>query len=198
MPRSDLRIDIDEQSALLRQQDGEAEYNTLHGSDEEIGPPVDAFDLEDSKPWWYLLLLVISIGGLQIVWSVELGSGSPYLISLGLNKSILAFVWIAGPLTGVLVQPYVGIRSDNCRVSWGRRKPFMVGGAIATIISLICLSRARDIIGGLASATGHGDDAHGIKVGSIVWATAFMYILDFAINTGEFDQIVCPDDTNDF
>ncbi|KAL2376606.1 hypothetical protein RJ035_007927, partial [Blastomyces gilchristii] len=136
-----------------------------------------------SKSSLYLFLLTLSIGGLQIVWSVELSSGSPYLLSLGMDKSLLAFVWIAGPLTGTLVQPYVGIRSDNCRISWGKRKPFMIGGGIATIISLLALAWTREIVGGVLGIFGVPFRSTGVKVTSIVVATILMYCLDFAINT---------------
>ncbi|EEQ34086.1 hypothetical protein McanMca71_002732 [Microsporum canis] len=137
----------------------------------------------ESKSSWYLFLLALSIGGLQIVWSVELSNGSPYLLSLGMNKSLLAFVWIAGPLTGTLVQPYVGIRSDNCRISWGKRKPFMIGGGIATVFSLLALAWVREIVGGILSFFGAAPESSGVKVTIIVVATLLMYCLDFAINT---------------
>src|SRR6185437_7567112 len=96
-----------------------------------------------TKSVWYLILLTITIGGLQIAWSVELSNGSPYLLSLGLSKSLMALVWIAGPLSGTLVQPYVGMLSDNCRLRWGKRKPFMLGGTVATIISLMFLAYTK-------------------------------------------------------
>ncbi|EER27286.1 general alpha-glucoside permease, putative [Coccidioides posadasii C735 delta SOWgp] len=137
----------------------------------------------ESKSSWYLFLLTLSIGGLQIVWSVELSNGSPYLLSLGMSKSLLAFVWIAGPLTGTLVQPYVGIRSDNCRVPWGKRKPFMIGGGIATVISLMALAWVREMVGGVLGIFGAGAQSEGVKVTTIVVATFFMFCLDFAINT---------------
>ncbi|KAF3482439.1 general alpha-glucoside permease [Arthroderma uncinatum] len=136
-----------------------------------------------SKSSWYLFLLALGIGGLQIVWSVELSNGSPYLLSLGMNKSLLAFVWIAGPLTGTLVQPYVGIRSDNCRLSWGKRKPFMIGGGIATVISLLALAWVREMVGGTLSFFGADTASSGVKVTIIVVATILMYCLDFSINT---------------
>ncbi|GBF59851.1 general alpha-glucoside permease [Trichophyton mentagrophytes] len=138
---------------------------------------------EEAKSSWYLFLLALSIGGLQIVWSVELSNGSPYLLSLGMSKSLLAFVWIAGPLTGTLVQPYVGIRSDNCRISWGKRKPFMIGGGIATVFSLLALAWVREIVGGILSLFGAPPESSGVKVTVIVVATLLMYCLDFAINT---------------
>ena len=140
----------------------------------------------ESRSSWYLFLLVLSIGGLQIVWSVELSNGSPYLLSLGMSKSLLAFVWIAGPLSGALVQPYVGIRSDNCRVSWGKRKPFMIGGGLATAIALLALAWTREMVRGSLGLFGIAPDSDGVKVTAIVVAILFMYVLDFSINTGEW------------
>ncbi|CAG8072790.1 unnamed protein product [Penicillium nalgiovense] len=138
---------------------------------------------ESSKSALYMFLLTVSIGGLQIVWSVELGNGSPYLLSLGMSKSLLAFVWIASPLTGALVQPYIGIRSDNCRLAWGKRKPFMAVGGAATVVSLLALAWVKEIVGGFLSIFGVEPTSAGTKIVIIIMATIFMYCLDFAINT---------------
>jgi solute carrier family 45 protein 1/2/4 len=205
MIRSDRSPDNDERSPLIRA------VNTAQNEDidelplsEDEPPPEDdspderllveerphseAIDLEDSvvesKTPWYLALLTISIGGLQIVWSVELSNGSPYLLSLGMSKALLAFVWLAGPLTGVLVQPYIGIRSDRCRISWGKRKPFMIAGTLGTVASSMILAYARDIVrvlGGLSVDANYGG---GYKTATIVLATIMMWSLDFSINTG--------------
>ncbi|KAJ5562543.1 hypothetical protein N7461_001304 [Penicillium sp. DV-2018c] len=147
------------------------------------GLPANVGVDESSKSALYLLLLTLSIGGLQIVWSVELSHGSPYLLSLGMSKSLLAFVWIAGPLTGGLVQPYIGIRSDNCRISWGKRKPFMLVGGAATVVALIALAWVREIVGGFLSIFGVDPASAGVKTAIIIMATILMYCLDFAINT---------------
>lgn len=101
-----------------------------------------------------------------------------------MSKSLLAFVWIAGPLTGTLVQPYIGIRSDNCRISWGKRKPFMLVGSAATIVTLLALAWVRELVGGFLSVFGVDPLAEGTKITVIVMATILMYCLDFAINTG--------------
>ncbi|KAJ5689565.1 hypothetical protein N7462_003957 [Penicillium macrosclerotiorum] len=142
---------------------------------------------ESSKSGWYLFLLTVSIGGLQVVWSVELSNGSvalqPFLLSLGMSKSLLAVVWVIGPLTGTLVQPYIGIRSDNCRLPWGKRKPFMVVGAAATVVSLLCLAWVREIVGGTLSIFGIDRESSGTKWTTIAVATIVMFCLDFAINT---------------
>ena len=112
------------------------------------------------------------------------GLWKPYLLSLGLSKSIMALVWIAGPLSGTLVQPYVGIRSDNCRISWGRRKPFMVAGTAATIFSLLALAWTRAMVAGIFAAFGVAPEAPAVRLTTIITAVFFVYVLDFAINTG--------------
>jgi hypothetical protein len=140
---------------------------------------------QETKGLGYMILLTISIGGLQLAWSTELSNGTPYLLSLGLSKSLMALVWIAGPLSGALVQPYVGILSDNCRSRWGKRTPFMFFGSLATIISLLCLAWVRDIVGGFLGLFGAERTSEGVKIAIIVVAVAFVYILDFSINTGK-------------
>jgi solute carrier family 45 protein 1/2/4 len=171
-----------EQSPLLSASGSE------DGEDDGLVDDQTMLDEQDeyqiTKSVWYLILLTISIGGLQIAWAVELSNGSPYLLSLGLSKSLMALVWIAGPLSGSLVQPYVGIRSDNCRISWGKRKPFMIAGTIATIVSLLALAWTREIVGGFFSLFGADSTSNGVKNCIIVFAVIFVYILDFAINTG--------------
>ena len=101
-----------------------------------------------------------------------------------MSKSLLAFVWIASPLTGALVQPYIGIRSDNCRLAWGKRKPFMVVGGAATVVSLLALAWVKEIVGGVLSIFGVKSTSAGAKIVIIIMATIFMFCLDFSINTG--------------
>lgn len=103
-----------------------------------------------------------------------------------MSKALLAIVWVAGPLTGTLVQPYIGILSDNCRVPWGKRKPFMIGGGLATVFCLLILAWVREITAGVLGVFGADAQSSGVKVTTLVFATIMMFCLDFAINTGMF------------
>ena len=142
-----------------------------------------------SRSSWYLFLLTLGGFGLQMGWSVEMSNGSPYLLSLGLDKALLALVWIAGPLSGVIVQPYVGIKSDRCRSRWGKRRPFIVGGAVATMVSVIVLAWAREIIGGIFAIFGAGPESNAVKVITMLFAVTFVYVLDFAINVRKYIHV---------
>lgn len=176
--------DLNETSPLLSPAENSHERHGFLAGTQPAAHPDETDDSQSTKSIWYLILLTISIGGLQIAWSVELSNGTPFLVSLGLSKSLMALVWIAGPITGTLVQPYVGMLSDQCRVSWGKRKPFMLGGAVATMISLMILAWSKNIVGGFLSLFGADPASDGVKVTTIVFAVLWVYILDFSINTG--------------
>lgn len=193
----------DMEASLVAGEAGEADglrhhdhdhHDGLAGGSADSGDSDDHVDLEGdsedrrqrTRSVWYMMLLTLSIGGLQIAWSVELSNGSPFLLSLGLSKSLMALVWIAGPLTGTLVQPYVGMLSDRCRLSWGKRKPFMLGGAAATMVSLMCLAWTRETVAGTLQAVfGADPTSGGVRTAVIVVAVFWVYVLDFAINTGK-------------
>jgi solute carrier family 45 protein 1/2/4 len=95
---------------------------------------------------------------------------------------MLALVWIAGPLTGVLVQPYVGIKSDRCQIRWGRRRPFILGGAFATMISIMILAWTREIVSGFLGIFGVDSDSRAVAVSIMFFAVILIYVLDIAIN----------------
>ncbi|ODQ80779.1 hypothetical protein BABINDRAFT_160991 [Babjeviella inositovora NRRL Y-12698] len=126
----------------------------------------------------YLLLLTVTIGGLQLAWCTEFSSGTPFLLSLGVSKHTLALIWIAGPLSGTLGQPMAGILSDNCTYHGGRRKPFIWAGCIATTFSLWYLSHSTEIVGWFLRST---DESY-IKSKTIPFAAFGIYLLDFSIS----------------
>jgi solute carrier family 45, member 1/2/4 len=74
------------------------------------------------------------------------GDGTPYLLSLGLSKSRMSAVWIAGPLSGLIVQPLVGVLADNSRSRWGRRRPFMIGGSFVVAFCLFVMGWTAEIV----------------------------------------------------
>ncbi|KAI7883564.1 MFS general substrate transporter [Lichtheimia hyalospora FSU 10163] len=125
-----------------------------------------------------VIFLTICLAGLQFTWTVEMAYGTPYLLSLGLSKSVMSLVWIAGPLSGLLMQPIVGVLSDRCTSRFGRRRPFLVLGSVVVIFSLLVIGWTREITS-LFTATQDGDT---FKIASIAIAITSIYVLDFSIN----------------
>lgn len=71
---------------------------------------------------------------------------TPYLLQLGMTKSRLAFVWVAGPLSGLIMQPVVGILADKSRSKYGRRRPVMLAGAVLVSLCLLVLGWTKEIV----------------------------------------------------
>ena len=103
---------------------------------------------------------------------------TPYLLNLGLTKSNTALVWIAGPLSGICVQPIVGVIADESKSRWGRRRPFMILGAFIVAICLLVLGFTREVVGLVFT------DDESARRPTIVLAVLSIYAVDFAINAG--------------
>ncbi|OAF58620.1 hypothetical protein VC83_05044 [Pseudogymnoascus destructans] len=123
-----------------------------------------------------MALLTISLIGIQFTWGVEMTYCTPYLLALGLTKTRTSLVWIAGPLSGLIMQPIVGVIADQSKSKFGRRRPFMVIASIIVTISLIAMAWAKELVGAFVS------DEEKAKTWTIVVAVFSIYAVDFAIN----------------
>jgi solute carrier family 45, member 1/2/4 len=70
---------------------------------------------------------------------------TPYLLELGLAKSQTALVWLAPPLSGMIMQPLIGTISDSSTLRWGRRRPYMLVASWIVAISLLTLGWASEV-----------------------------------------------------
>ncbi|KAI8323674.1 MFS general substrate transporter, partial [Martensiomyces pterosporus] len=138
---------------------------------------------------WQLLSMTVLLAGIQFVWTVELGYGTPYLLSLGLSKPLMTLVWMAGPLSGLIIQPLVGRLSDRCRSHLGRRRPYIIGGAVFVVTSVIVIAYAKELAALLARILFPGvpesDSNSFVSRTAIVLAVVGFYVLDFSINTSQ-------------
>ncbi|KAL1608243.1 hypothetical protein SLS60_003182 [Paraconiothyrium brasiliense] len=74
-----------------------------------------------------MALLTLSLVGLQVTWNVEMTYCTPYLLELGLTKSKISLVWVAGPLSGLIMQPIVGVVADRSKSRWGSLVGYAAG-----------------------------------------------------------------------
>jgi solute carrier family 45, member 1/2/4 len=101
---------------------------------------------------------------------------TPYLLKLGLTKSRVSLVWIAGPLSGLIVQPLVGVMGDRSRSTYGRRRPYMLAGSIVVCLSLLTLGWATEVVRMFIT------DKKGVENWTLLLAVLSIYAIDFAIN----------------
>ena len=128
----------------------------------------------------YMIWLSLVMAGIQFSWSVELAYISPYLLSLGLPKSTLSLVWVAGPVSGVIGQPVIGMLSDRSKFKWGRRRIFIVLSTVGVVLGFIGMGRTRGIVTWWSGRRDWESTRHAV----VVLAIASLIILDVAINAG--------------
>lgn len=77
--------------------------------------------------------------GLQFSFGLQQSNMSPIYSYLGADEASLPLLWLAGPMTGLLVQPFIGAMSDRTHSRWGRRTPYFLIGAILCSLSLLAM-----------------------------------------------------------
>lgn len=85
--------------------------------------------------------------GVQIVWALQNVDTSRIFQTLGANPDELPILWIAAPITGLLIQPIIGHLSDRTWGRLGRRRPYLLGGAIISAIALLLMPNVHSIWG---------------------------------------------------
>lgn len=89
--------------------------------------------------------MCVGLFGVQIVWGLQNVNTSRIFQTLGANVDELAILWIAGPAAGLLVQPIVGYLSDRTTGRFGRRRPYILGGAILAALALFAMPNAPSL-----------------------------------------------------
>ncbi|RAL02916.1 putative sucrose transporter [Aspergillus ibericus CBS 121593] len=137
-----------------------------------VGSPA----IKGRREWVRMVLLTFSLLGLQFTWGIEMTYCTPYLLQLGLTKSKTSLVWIAGPLSGLIIQPLIGVIADRSRSKWGRRRPFMIVGSFVVAMCLLVLGWTTEIVNMFIKDTEKAKDV------TIALAVLSIYAVDFAIN----------------
>lgn len=77
--------------------------------------------------------------GVQFGMGLTLANMSPIYRYLGADEQSLPILWLAGPITGLVVQPIIGAMGDNTWGKWGRRRPYFTIGAIIASVCLVVM-----------------------------------------------------------
>lgn len=98
--------------------------------------------------------------GIQFGWGLQLANMSAIYTKLGADPDSIPILWLAGPVTGLLVQPVIGAMSDRTWTGLGRRRPYFLVGAVLASIALFLMPDS----------------------GSLIFAASLLWVLDASIN----------------
>jgi maltose/moltooligosaccharide transporter len=110
--------------------------------------------------FWQIWNMCFGFLGIQFAFGLQNSNVSRIFQTLGANIEDVAILWIAAPLTGLIVQPIVGHYSDRTWNWLGRRRPYFLAGAIVASLALVAMPHS-----------------------SVLWmAAGLLWILDASIN----------------
>jgi len=99
--------------------------------------------MNGNKPrlsFWQIWNMSFGFLGIQYGFGLQQANMSPIFRYLNADEAAIPALWLAGPVTGLLVQPVIGAISDRTwSERWGRRKPFFLVGAIVTSVALLLM-----------------------------------------------------------
>ncbi|MEO8062277.1 MAG: MFS transporter [Pseudomonadota bacterium] len=96
----------------------------------------------NAKPtlsFWQIWNMCFGFLGIQFAFGLQNANASRIFQTLGANIDDIAGLWIAAPLTGLLVQPIIGYMSDRTWNVLGRRRPYFLAGALLSSLALIAM-----------------------------------------------------------
>lgn len=93
-------------------------------------------------------ILQMNLGflGLQFSFGLQQGNMAPIYSYLGADEASLPILQLAGPITGLVVQPIIGAMSDRTNSKWGRRTPYFIVGAILCSLGLLFMPLSQSIL----------------------------------------------------
>jgi maltose/moltooligosaccharide transporter len=110
--------------------------------------------------FWQIWNMSFGFFGIQFGWGLQMANMSAIYQYLGAKESDIAFLWLAAPLTGLIVQPIIGHFSDRTWGVLGRRRPYFLTGAILASLALIAMPNS----------------------GTVWMAAGLLWILDASVN----------------
>ena len=110
--------------------------------------------------FWQIWNMSFGFMGIQFGWGLQMANMSAIYQYLGAKESEIAVLWLAAPLTGLLVQPIIGYASDRTWGILGRRRPYFLAGALLASLALLVMPNS----------------------GTVWMAAGLLWILDASIN----------------
>src|ERR1700722_20375544 len=127
---------------------------------DEASTPVTTAATKPRLSFWQIWNMSFGFFGIQFGWGLQMANMSPIYKYLGARDDQIPLLWLAAPLTGLIVQPIIGAMSDRTWGPLGRRRPYFLTGAILSSLALFLMPNS----------------------GTLWMAAGLLWILDASIN----------------
>ncbi|MGN0014870.1 MAG: MFS transporter [Candidatus Gastranaerophilaceae bacterium] len=128
-----------------------------------------------------LLNFCLGFFGLQFAWQMRIILSGPVTEGLGASPFIFGLIWLAGPVTGMVVQPIIGAMSDNSHTKFGKRRPFIFLGALFASIALVLFPNSAGIADCLQAVVPFKLPA----LTALLFAAGMIWIIDACVNAAQ-------------
>src|SRR5580704_14230368 len=127
---------------------------------EPAGTKTVTYFRKPPKSFWQIWNMSFGFLGIQFGWGLQMANMSAIYEYLGARADQIPILWLAAPLTGLMVQPIIGEMSDHTWGRLGRRRPYFLVGAILSSTMLLLMPNSAGLL----------------------MAAGFLWILDASIN----------------
>jgi maltose/moltooligosaccharide transporter len=94
---------------------------------------------QPQRSFWQIWNMSFGFLGIQFGWGLQMANMSAIYEYLGARADQIPILWLAAPLTGLIIQPIIGHASDRTWTRLGRRRPYFLVGAILSSLALILM-----------------------------------------------------------
>lgn len=94
---------------------------------------------------WQIFNMSAGFFGIQFGWGLQMANMSAIYEYLGAKADQIPLLWLAAPLTGLLVQPLIGHASDHTWCRLGRRRPYFLAGAVLSSLALLLMPHSSTL-----------------------------------------------------
>mmetsp|Transcript_17110 Transcript_17110/g.51157 ORF Transcript_17110/g.51157 Transcript_17110/m.51157 type:complete len:316 (-) Transcript_17110:757-1704(-) len=110
-------------------------------------PHVVGLQYKEHLSYWRLLTISAWTIACSFGYNAIFVFGTPLFLSLGMGHFWASVAFLVAPISGLIVQPVAGVYSDRCTLGWGRRRPFILVGAILTCLGMFVFPYPTQISG---------------------------------------------------
>ena len=97
------------------------------------------------RTFWQIWNMSFGFLGIQFGWGLQMANMSAIYEYLGARADQIPILWLAAPLTGLIVQPIIGHASDHTWTRLGRRRPYFLTGALLSSAALVLMPRSSTL-----------------------------------------------------